>query len=169
MPGTRSRGAGKTTAGVAADGSGGNFPAGQPGDESAERELTSQQENMENSTLKDLMDAEILRLRASDTASRKKLDDICGEVADQVKVVTAAKAKPKAVLVQYTKGWRDMVPRDNVPRDNLPRDNVPQDNPPRRQCAPETICPETIRPGDNMPRRHYAPETICPGDKTPRR
>ena len=108
MPGTRSRGAGKTTAGVAADGSGGNFPAGQPGDESAERELTSQQENMENSTLKDLMDAEILRLRASDTASRKKLDDICGEVADQVKVVTAAKTKPKDILVQYTKVLEDL-------------------------------------------------------------
>ena len=42
---------------------------------------------MENSTPKDRMDAEILRLRASVTASRKLLDDINGEVTDQAKIV----------------------------------------------------------------------------------
>ena len=50
MPGTRSRGAGKTPARAAAvDGSGGNFLADQSGGESADEiELTGQQANMEN-------------------------------------------------------------------------------------------------------------------------
>ena len=107
MLGTRSRDAGKTPAGVAADGSGGNLPAGQPGDESAERELTSQQENMGP---QDLMDADILRLRASLVASMKLMDDINGEVTDQGNAVIAVKGRngPRAVLVQYTKVLEDL-------------------------------------------------------------
>ena len=111
MPGTRSCGAGKTPAGAAADGSGGNFLADQPGGESADEiELTGQQANMENSTPKDLMDSEILRLRASVTASRKLLDDINSEVTKQVEIVTAAQGRdgPKAALVQYNKVLEDL-------------------------------------------------------------
>ena len=107
MPSTRSRGgAGKTPAGAeAAAGSDGNFLTVQPEGESADIELTTQQANMENVAPKDLMDSEILRLRASVTASRKLLDDINSEVVEQVEIVTEAKGRnrPKAVLVQYPK------------------------------------------------------------------
>ena len=56
------------------------------------------------------MDSEILRLRASVTASRKLLDDINSEVTEQVEIVTAAQGRdgPKAVLVQYTKVLEDL-------------------------------------------------------------
>ena len=114
MPGTRSSGAGKTPAGVAADGSGGNLPAVQPGDESAERELTSQQENMENSTLKDLMDAEILRLRATVTVSRKLLDDINSELTEQVEIVTAVRGMrdPRLFWFSILECWKIYLIRE---------------------------------------------------------
>ena len=105
MPCTRSRGgAGRTPAGAAV-GSDGNFLTVQPEGESADIELTTQQAKMENVVPKDLMDSEILRLRASVTASRKLLDDINSEIVEQVETVTEAKGRngPKAVLVQYTK------------------------------------------------------------------
>ena len=101
MPSTRSRG---WAAGVAAV-SDGKFLTVQPlGKESADPQLTTEQGNM-NVAPKDLMDSEIVRLRASVTASRKLLDDLNSEVVEQVEIVNEAKGRngPKAVLVQYTK------------------------------------------------------------------
>ena len=99
MPSTRSRGA----AGAAAV-SDGNFLTVEPeGEGSADSQLTTEQENM--SAPKDLMDSEIVRLRASVTASRKLLDDLNSEIDEQVQVVNDAKGRngPRALLVQYTK------------------------------------------------------------------
>ena len=99
MPSTRSRGA----AGAAAV-SDGNFLTVEPeGEGSADSQLTTEQENM--SAPKDLMEPEIVRLRASVTASRKLLDDLNSEIDEQVQIVNDAKGRngPRALLVQYTK------------------------------------------------------------------
>ena len=101
MPSTRSRGGAAGAAAV----SDGNFLAVQPVDEiSADPQLTTEQGHM-NVAPKDLMDGEIVRLRAAVKASRKLLDDLNSEVVDQVEIVNQAKGRngPKAVLVQYTK------------------------------------------------------------------
>ena len=99
MPSTRSRG--KAGAAAVSDG---NFLTVEPeGEGSADSQLTTEQENM--SAPKDLMDSEIVRLRASVTASRKLLDDLNSEIDEQVQVVNDAKGRngPRALLVQYTK------------------------------------------------------------------
>ena len=104
---TRSRGG----AGVAAaseatsDVHHGNFQLFEPADEiSAEDQLASEQAGM-SCPLKDLLDGEIVRLRASLTASRKSLDDLKTEVLDQAETVQGVRARngPKALLNQYIK------------------------------------------------------------------
>ena len=97
---TRARG----KAGAAAVSDDGNFLAVEPeGEGSADHQLTTEQGNM--SAPKDLMESEIVRLRASVTASRKLLDDLNSEVDEQVQIVNDAKGRngPRALLVQYTK------------------------------------------------------------------
>ena len=99
MPSTRSRGAAGATAV-----SDGNFPTVEPeGEGSADPQLATEQGNM--SAPKDLMDSEIVRLRASVTASRKLLDDLNSEIVEQVQIVNDAAGRngPRAVLVRYTK------------------------------------------------------------------
>ena len=99
MPSTRARG--KAGAAAVSDG---NFLTVEPQVEiSADSQLTTEQENM--SAPKDLMDPEIVRLRASVAVSRKLLDDLKSEIDEQVQVVNGAKGRngPKAILVQYTK------------------------------------------------------------------
>ena len=100
MPSTRARG----KAGAAAVSDDGNFLTVEPQVEiSADSQLTTEQDNM--SDPKDLMDPEIVRLRASIAVSRKLLDDQKSEINEQVKVVNEAKERngPKAILIQYTK------------------------------------------------------------------
>ena len=71
---------------------------------SADHQLTIEQVNM-NVPPKDLLDSEIVRLRASLTASRKSLDDLMSEIADQVDIIKQARGRngPRAVWIQYTK------------------------------------------------------------------
>ena len=72
---TRARG----KAGAAAVSDDGNFLNVEPQVEvSADSQLTTEQGNM--SASKDLMDSEIVRLRASIAASRKLLDDLKSEI-----------------------------------------------------------------------------------------
>ena len=97
---TRARG----KAGAAAVSDGGNFLSVEPQvGASADSQLSTEQDNM--SDPKDLMDPEIVRLRASIAVSRKLLDDQKSEINEQVKVVNEAKERngPKAILIQYTK------------------------------------------------------------------
>ena len=84
---TRARG----KAGAAAVSDDGNFLTVEPQVEiSADSQLTTEQDNM--SAPKDLMDPEIVRLRASVAVFRKQLDDLKSEIDEQVQVVIEAKA-----------------------------------------------------------------------------
>ena len=60
---------------------------------------------------KDLLDSEVVRLRASLTASRKSLDDLKTEVLDQAEIVNGVRARngPKALLNQYIKVLQSLL------------------------------------------------------------
>ena len=59
----------------------------------------------------DLLDSEIVRLRASLTALRKSLDDVMSEIEDQVEVVKQARGRnvPREFLIQYTKVLQSLL------------------------------------------------------------